>query len=209
MNLDKATLYDWDGMNETIFKAINGFHTEIYDSFMILISQLADKHNAPYYLAALAVWVSINFLIKKIRSGSDANHYMVIWFGVFLVLIASLVIDREVVKMTKENFSYPRPIAALGPWNVALLDTGREEKDNYFSFPSGHVSLVTVFVVALSPVLSEFMLSLGILLIPLTALSRIAVGRHFPADVLGGFLISLIITLLVRALIRRVLRIRC
>ena len=36
--LDKATLYDWNGLNKAIFLAINGIHGESYDMLMALIS---------------------------------------------------------------------------------------------------------------------------------------------------------------------------
>jgi len=211
--LDKHLFYDWLGLNETIFKWVNSIHEETYDMVMILLSQLADKHNLPYYLVALVLWAFGNFIAKKISSTGGANQYLIMWMGALLVLVASFGVDKLVVDGIKEEFAYPRPYEALGPQDVHVLEYGNSrENQSHRSFPSGHVSMITIIVIGLWPVLSITFRKAGLLLILLVAWSRMAMGMHFPADVLAGFLISLVITLIVRSIIYRILlacRIRC
>ena len=205
--MDISELYNWFGANEALFKIINGFHTDIYDTVMILLSQIADKHNVPYYFGALVIWAAVHFMIRVVRKNGNAKDYFIRWLAVLLVLGISFAADALVVKTVKEELSYPRPYVALSSQDVHVLEYQKEDSDNYHSFPSGHVSVITVLVVSLWPVLTEGGCMLGIILIPLVCLSRIAVGFHFPADVLGGFVIALIITLFVQAMVRNVLRI--
>lgn len=207
IGIGKDLFYDWYGYNEIIFKAINGFQGgDTYETFVILLTQLADSKTAPYYFGAIVALVLVNYIIKKILVKRDAGDFMARWIAVLIVLAASLAVDNFVVHAIKDFMEYPRPYVVLGSEAHVMQYRGAHNTDDYASFPSGHVSLVTVFVIAMWPAINVPLRILGVLLIPLMGCSRMALGMHFPADVLGGFLVSLAIVLLIRAITYPLLR---
>ncbi|RAP52627.1 MAG: hypothetical protein BZ138_02640, partial [Methanosphaera sp. rholeuAM270] len=65
--------------------------------------------------------------------------------------------------------------------------------ENDFSFPSGHTAIST----AMSYVLAKEYEKYYILIIPLiVALTRLYLGVHYPSDVIGGFLIGLLMAVI-------------
>ena len=123
--MSKAFLYDWNGANVAIFKAINGIHLgEMYDTVMILLSQIADRHNFPYYLMGLAAYVVLWFLASKIMGRGGVQHSLSMWLGVFLVLVGGYAADGVVIGQMKKEFSYPRPYIALASDEVRVLEHG-------------------------------------------------------------------------------------
>lgn len=211
MNIDKGFIYGWGGANETIFRWINALSGEpTYDSLMVFLSNVGDHHNFPYYFIALAVYAGIDFIVRKINKRGGAANSLTVWIGVLSVFACAYAVDGMIVKLLKEYFSFPRPYIALD--HVHVLGSGKEN-DDYHSFPSGHASFITVLVCSLWPVLSGRVPQIGALLIFAVCWSRIAMGMHFPADVLAGFLISAILVTVLRAVIytiyARLLRWKC
>ena len=89
-------------------------------------------------------------------------------------------------KMVKRSTARARPYEANLP---VLAGAGVLDR---FSFPSGH----TLHAVAFSLVACAHYPALGILLWPstlLTALSRVALGLHYPSDVIAGGALGAII----------------
>lgn len=197
----KYTLYDWHGSNQELFKTINhAYASRAYDSGMLFLHYLFDPDNYPYFMVVLGLYAGITTLIRWARGQDDGKGrpYMARWIGVLSVLVLGFVVMALAIKTIKADIAYPRPYIALASDDVRLLDKHMEVRDDNRSFPSGHMALITLLVVGLWPVLSRDMKVLGVLLIPVIGWSRIAVGVHFPADILGGFLITLIIVLFVR-----------
>ena len=98
--------------------------------------------------------------------------------------LAALVISHVIVRIIKQAFSRPRPSASL---DVRTLI----REPSCPSFPSGHaaaaMSIAVVYAMAYP--------SLAPVLIPgamLVGASRIALGVHYPGDVLMGQLVAVL-----------------
>lgn len=78
------------------------------------------------------------------------------------------------------------------PLPDAVQAVRRRAAGNY-GFPSGHVSAATAFLLCTAYFFhSRRVLAFAALWVPLMALSRMYLGRHFLADVLGGFSIGVL-----------------
>lgn len=204
--LAKGFFYDWAGGNEELFLVINSIRGVTYDKLMVMISKMADHDNAFYYLFALFIWVFANVVVRTLRRKTSVAPYVTVWVGIFAVLIFSIPAQAGLIKTIKTEFAYPRPYMALPADQVHVIDYEPEPENAYRSFPSGHVAFATLWLVALWPVLTTLGCWIGVGLIPLVGWSRIAMGMHFPADVLYAFLISFILVLIIRSAVYRVLR---
>jgi len=205
MTLDKSVLYDWDDVNVSIFKVVNGIHGgDMYDTFMTLLSEIGDRHNFPYYLGGLLVYALFGFVMKKIMGQGGVKPYLAGWLAVFMVLIGGYAAEGVVIGHMKSYFSYPRPYVALSHDEVRVIEH-RSDNDDMKSFPSGHAAFTTLMVIGLFPMLSIALRFAGVFLIIGVCWSRLALGVHFPADVLAGFFIALIIVWVMRAVVHFVL----
>lgn len=89
-------------------------------------------------------------------------------------------------KALKSGASRPRPYQAHAEIEHFAAPLDR------FSFPSGH----TLHAVAFTMVMLGFYPALAVLLIPFTALvavSRVALGLHYPSDVMAGAMLGAMI----------------
>jgi membrane-associated phospholipid phosphatase len=129
-----------------------------------------------------------------------------------ILLVSMLLVTAVLVDGAKIGFALPRPDhvdarvvgqadallergGAVGPWALLPPDTvavARSLLQRDWGFPSGHVASATTFALAIRSLLqwrgAGWFASLWI---PLMALSRLSLGRHFVADVLGGFVLGL------------------
>lgn len=201
----KELFYDWEGLNVWLFKVINSIHSAAYDNFMLLVTELGNETLFLRFMAVLAVYAVLAGIWRKLRRRGGVKQHFIMWFGVFLVLSAGFVVIIPVKDSLKDYFAYPRPYVALDSADVTVVEQ-RPEADGHRSFPSGHVSFITLMVIGLWPVLSPRMRLWGGALIFLVAWSRIALGVHFPADTVGGFLITSAIVMVLRWLIYKLLR---
>jgi membrane-associated phospholipid phosphatase len=188
----KAIFYDWGGLNVWLFQLINGVHSAWLDQLMLLASRLAEHANFAGYAAALGVMA----LISIRYTGRKA---VLPWFAVVCVFVLGYTVDGWVVSWLKDAFGFPRPPLALPLQLVHLV--GNPELNLKHSFPSGHASFATLVVASLWPLLNRPGRFLGLFFVGLVAVSRVSLGAHFPADVVGGVLSCLIVVLCVRRLV--------
>lgn len=102
-------------------------------------------------------------------------------------MIVVLVVTTILTQLIKIIVMRPRPYTELS--NLILLDLGTD-----YSFPSGHTSTSTAMAYVLSCEYKRWIL----MLIPvIVGFSRLYIGVHYPSDVLGGFLLGLVIAYMV------------
>lgn len=138
-------------------------------------------------------WLHVRVLLHLFRAVSWLGNG-IFWYALMLALLlrapreAALPVLHMVFvgmvctaayKMLKTRTLRPRPYQAL-----RHVEPGAAPLDA-FSFPSGH----TLHAVAFTLVALEYWPQLATLLVPftlLTAASRVALGLHYPSDVLAG-----------------------
>ena len=150
----------------------------------------------------------------------------VVMFGVDVrrgFVLAQLVMWTDILtEFAKAFFALPRPSDVDS--GVRLLETGqtnttpwagrgasgflalpdreavawlRSQAGSSFGLPSGHVSVSTALWGGLSAVFrNRAVLALGMVMVPLMALSRMVLGRHFLGDVLAGGALGALVVLL-------------
>lgn len=100
-------------------------------------------------------------------------------------------------------FDFPRPPLALPIETVHIVG----EAEYHHSLPSGHSSFAMLIVASIWPVLFfPWQKYLAVIFVLLVGISRVSLGAHFPADVLAGWLSSLVIVLGVRWGIEKIMR---
>jgi membrane-associated phospholipid phosphatase len=205
MSIDKAAIYDWWGGNDWLFQAINGINLGSgYDEVMIQISRFSEQQNFPYYFAAIFAWAALSILYRLITRQAGMKHYVTSWVLTFLVLGAGFATEAVTVKAMKDYYAYPRPYLVYTQQQMRSLEY--KAGDEHKSFPSGHAAFATLMLVGLWPMLSSGAAYLGTLMVLAVCWSRIAVGAHFPADVIGSLLMVMLMVMILRGIIRMLLR---
>jgi undecaprenyl-diphosphatase len=176
-------LYDWFGLNRALFGLINGMHGALWDHLMAALSTAADAANFPWYMAAVLLLARATPRLVSVQ-----NAFV---FGIGFPIV------ELIVTALKAATALPRPAAALGEQAVTLLD----HQASGAAFPSGHVALASLLAAALSAGAPRLLRSVLWLFVVLVALSRVALGAHFPADAVGGAIVGTGVALVIRALL--------
>lgn len=108
-----------------------------------------------------------------------------------LFAVAALLASGVLVNIIKHVIGRARPslIDSVGAYYFSPMSFGY----SFVSFPSGHSSTAGVLAVLLSLWLPRFKVPIFIVC-ALVAISRVAVKAHYPSDVLAGFIIGFIVT---------------
>ena len=171
--------YAWDGWNARLFLAINhAGDNAVWNNAARLGTALADHHLLPVYMG-LALTLALRWpRVLPVRS-------------VLVYAWASLLLYLAIYGLLKPLANFPRPLSVFGAQAVHVLG----EPKFVHSFPSGHAAFAAVLATSFAFSLPRRWGALLWVFVLWVCWSRIAVGAHFPADVLGGALVGLLCAL--------------
>jgi len=149
------------GLDPALFRFFNGLSLETGPGLWAHLTILGDG------------LVSAVLFLPWIR-----RHPERVWGGILGALAMVLVL-----RLFKDIFGLPRPLAVLPEGTVHVIGPGHRRG----SFPSGHTSTFFLLVGIWALTTRRRLLSV-LLLLPglLVGISRMAVGVHWPSDVLAG-----------------------
>ncbi len=176
-----------------------------------LLSTVTLLGYAPVYIA----------LIITLAFGMRLRPSLAVLLGVLLTVLATETLkttfalprpsDIDARVQEPGDATQPIPVVERGGgadfWALPTADAiaaVREKPDPSYGLPSGHVSIATVFLLGVALFFrSRPVLVFAAFWIPLMALSRMYLGRHFLADVLGGVVVGVLGALVAVALLGR------
>ena len=187
----KSVLYDWGGLNIALFQLINGFHSVWWDRAMRLGTWVADHRTLAFVLGIVAV----AFLRTSSRDTVSERFALAAGFA------AAYVATSVLVWAAKLAVDFPRPAEALWPELTRVLVVPGDP----YSFPSGHAARAAMTATLFWPYLKLGLRLAAVLAVAWIALSRIALGAHFPADVVAGAAIGVLVPRVLQSCLRRLL----
>ncbi len=172
--MQPAWWYAWGGRNASAFLWVNHLgHGWAWDHLAMAGTAVGNHALYPVY-AALALALAL-------------KRPQILSSRAVLVLLCGYLLEWAVIASIKPWLDFPRPLNVLGAGAVHVLGA----PELWHSFPSGHAAFAFLMLGALAPGANwPLRLAAGVFA-AWVAWARMAVGAHFPADVLGGALIGL------------------
>lgn len=112
----------------------------------------------------------------------------------YVWLVLAVVLGSIMVYLLKQGFDRPRPLTQFAPLlqNGALTIHAVGPQLLHRSFPSGHAQAAAAVSTYLWCLYPRYVYCWGMLLF-MVGLSRIYLGVHFPADVVGGSCLGMLL----------------
>jgi membrane-associated phospholipid phosphatase len=160
--------------NSAVFLFINQHHSVFADFWFLSFTKFGDGVIA-FILIIILMWVSIR--------------------EAFTLLIITLLVTIVIALLKRFVFAeYDRPIIFFGEQMIRIVPGFNPPKLR--TFPSGHTASAFSVYLYLSFLISQPGVKFGLFLVAFTVgYSRIYISAHFPADVIAGSLIAVLITI--------------
>lgn len=190
-------------LDKWLFVTINGFNSPFIDPIMIFFSKKIVW--IPLYII-IAIWLFTEPFLEengKLRFKRRAKNFS---FLFLIGIILTFALTDSIANNIKELFERSRPC-----WDESLSNVCRllESKGGQYGFVSNHASNVFGMALFSSLIFRKKWFSILIFIWAIfVAYSRIYVGKHFPADVLFGALLGMLIALLTYKIISYIYRIK-
>lgn len=174
----KAIFYDWFGWNIRFFEVLNTGLPEAGQPLAHIGSALGNYWAAPFMLTALVLWARQT---RRAGSATSATKisiqaYRFGWACLLALLVTGLL---------KWGLDFARPGTVLGHGVRILAPVERSH-----GFPSGHSVYAALVLCALWPLVLWPSRILLLLLLLWVGYARVAMGAHFPADVVAGWIVG-------------------
>ena len=177
-------------------RLLQSFYSEILTNFMKAITALG--YEQFFVLLIIAIMAGVDF-----RKG--------------FIVLQVLIITGLLTSIAKEYFALPRPWFVDSSLNTFgndlstnyktsgastffsmlpqhIINSYRELKPDSFGFPSGHTSTaIALWGTIIILFKSRWIQITSVSLIILIPLSRLYLARHFPADLIGGYLLGAVV----------------
>lgn len=156
-------------LDEATLKMINQWSSQRFDRTILFLTTLA----GPVFATTLGILLFVFFLVQK--KTLNSLYVVLTMLGTFLVNTG-----------LKLYFGRTRP--ALWP---ALVEEGSH------SFPSGHAMIsmaiaLTLVILCYNSKFKKTIIILGVLYVIIIGFTRLYLGVHYPSDVLGGWMASIL-----------------
>lgn len=179
-------LYDWGGANLWLFHLINGLRGDLADQVM-RYGSLAGSHWMALPFAALVGALAWRDHASGGAASLSQTETRAAVLSAIVAFLLALALAAAAVQQLKAGVALPRPLERLGA--AAWIDSA--SYDDPSSFPSGHAAFSAVAASALwSATRSKSWRVAGLIYVLWVGLSRINLGAHFPADVVGGYAVG-------------------
>ena len=188
-DLFRHWMYDWGGANVDIFLSINRAVPDGLVWLPEVLTWLGSYWGAPAVAAVLLLWCR----------GVSGEQFAAVRLALSRFLVG-LALALSAGAVAKEAFAFPRPWTALGESVFRIVGT----PDSRYTLPSGHSTYVAVLATAVWPVLGWPARVALLVFAAGVGWSRIALGAHFPADVLAGLALGWLCVVAAGPLARRV-----
>ena len=200
ISLLRAWLYDRGDWDKSLFYFFNQVDNPYYRDFMWVGSEAGNRHYFPFYVLIITAIFYFQLKSSKMRPGTDFGRFRNGRLQVLAVLLLSYFANSFIIDRLKTVFALPRPYAALPTGTVTQLDFS---VDALRSFPSGHASFAMVMVASLWPALGRVGRFIAVFYLLWVWTSRMALGVHFPSDLLAGGASALLTVLVIKVLVGR------
>lgn len=188
----------WDFLSECdtrLLLAVNGLHSDYWDSFMRLYSTRK--------LLWIPLYIALCYVIYR-----NFGWRVLLW-TIILECTALLITDGVASQLIKPYVGRLRP-AHLDSGIASVVHVVDNHRGGPFSFPSSHSGNIWGLVFLMALLLRHrwitFSLSLWALLM---CYSRMYLGLHYPSDLLAGFFLGVACAWLAWLVLRRVKETEC